>query len=467
MNNKSWRQNIREVFFISKTYQQEYQRKLVSAQQAAAMVESGDHILYGVFLGRPVDFDLALAKRRDELFDVQVTQCAGNTISENSAFADSTDEHFTSNSWFFDVTDRQLADRGMMYYHPCQFGQLQEIIGGDLFPYDIYVQKVSPMDRHGWFSFGLTNVNSLESCLAANKMVILEVNTNMPRVPGGSEDAIHISMVDYVIESDNTPLKTLPPPPEATAAEKRMAEYIAALVPNRACLQLGIGGIPNSVGEILGQSDLKDLGIHTEMFVDSMMTLSEAGLVTGRYKTTDRCKITFTFALGSQESYDFMAENPMMASQCGRITNDPRIIGRNENFISINSIVMMDLFSQACSESAGPRQISGTGGQVDFVTGAWHSPGGKSFLCLSSSYKDRAGQIHSRIVPTLPAGSIVTTSRTFVDYVVTEYGIAQVKGKPTWHRAEELIRLANPIFHDDLIKEAQKMKIWRRTNKLA
>ncbi|MDO4539531.1 MAG: acetyl-CoA hydrolase/transferase C-terminal domain-containing protein [Syntrophomonadaceae bacterium] len=450
---------------MSNTYLQEYRRKLISAEKAAALVQSGDHILYGVFLGRPYDFDMELAKRRDELFDVQVTQCSGNTVSDNSAFADPSGEHFTSNSWFFDITERQLADRGMIFYNPCQFGQLQDMIGSDLFPYDIYVQKVSPMDRHGWFSFGLTNVNSLESCLSANKMVILEVNENMPRVPGGSEDAVHISMVDYVIESSNPPLKTLPPPLAASPAEKKMAEYIVELIPDRACLQLGIGGIPNTVGELLVKSDLKDLGIHTEMFVDSMVTLSDSGLVTGRYKATDRCKITFTFALASQESYDFMAENPLMASQCGRFTNDVNVIGRNDNFISINSTVMMDLYSQACSESAGPRQISGTGGQVDFITGAWKSKGGKSFLCLSSSFQDRMGILHSRIVPTVPGGGIVTTPRTLIDYVVTEYGITQLKGKPTWHRAEELVRLSHPAFRDELIKQAQQLNIWRRTNK--
>lgn len=451
---------------MAKTYYQEYQKKLITAEKAAGLVKSGDKILYAVFLGRPVDFDLALAKRKEELFDVQITQCAGNVPgSANTAFVDPSQEHFTSNSWFLDGVDRKLHDQNMMYYNPVQFGQLQDIIGSELFPYDIYVQKVSPMDEHGFFSFGLANVNSLESCLGA-KTLILEVNENMPRVPGGSEDAVHISMADYIIESSNTPLLVLPPARAASSVDKAMAELLLKEIPDRACLQLGIGALPNLLGDLLCDSDLKDLGIHTEMFVDSMVKLFNSGIVTNRYKRTDRCKITFTFSLGSRDTYDFMDGNPLMASHCGRYTNNSRIMALNDNFISINNTVMVDLYSQACSESSGTRQISGTGGQLDFINGAWQSRGGKSFLCLSSSYTDKSGQQKSRIVPTLPPGSIVTTARTFIDYLVTEYGIVQMKGKSTWQRAELLISIAHPQFRDELIKQAKIMKIWRRSNKI-
>lgn len=448
------------------SYLQEYKQKLISADKAASLIQSGDRILYAVFAGRPADFDIALAKRKEELFDVQITQCGGNNIgSASSAFADSSQQHFTNNSWFFDAIDRKLHDQDMMYYHPCQFGQLQDIIGSDLFPYDVYVQKVSPMDKHGFFSFGLSNVNSLESCLNAKK-VIVEVNENMPRVPGGSEDAVHISLVDHIIASENTPLLVLPPGREASAADMAMAELLLPEIPNRACLQLGIGSLPNLLGDLLCDSDLQDLGIHTEMFVDSMVNLFHSGKVTNRYKTTDRCKMAFTFSIGSPATYEFMDDNPLMASHCGRHTNNARLIASNDNFISINNTVMMDLFSQACSESSGTRQISGTGGQIDFINGSWFSRGGKSFLCLTSTYTDVQGGLKSRIVPTLPAGSIVTTARTFIDYVVTEYGKVQLKGKPTWHRAEQLISIAHPQFRDDLVKEAQAMHIWRRTNKI-
>lgn len=441
-----------------------YSEKLISAADAAAGVRSGEKILYGVFLGRPVDFDRELAARKDELRDVQVTQCAGLSPDAVTTCCDPTHEHFTCNSWFFDTGNRIMGDRNMMFYNPVAFSQLQTIIG-EIYPFETYVQQVSPMDRNGFFSFGPTNVNSLESCLAADK-VILEVNTNIPRVPGGSEDAIHISMVDQVIEGNNTPLLTLPKGKEPSAEEKKMAELIMKEIPDRACLQLGIGGLPNTLGELLCESDLKDLGIHTEMFVDSMVKMFESGLVTGRYKSTDRCKMAFTFALGSREMYDFMDENPLMASHCGRYTNNPELVGSNDNLISINNTLMVDLFGQACSESAGPRQISGTGGQMDFVNAAWKSRGGKSFLCLSSTHKDKDGKLSSRIRPMLPQGSIVTTPRTLVDYIVTENGIARMKGKSTWHRAELLVELAAPQFRDDLIREATAMNIWRKTNRI-
>lgn len=451
---------------ISSHHTDLYKSKLISAKNAAQIVKSGDSLLYGVFLGRPVDFDRELASRKDELFDVQITQCAGLPSDSPTTCSDPSGKHFTCNSWFFDTGNRRMGDKNLMFYNPVAFSQLQTIIGSELFNYDIYVQQVSPMDRFGFFSFGPTNVNSLESCLGA-KTLILEVNENIPRVPGGSEDSIHISMADYVIEGKNTPLLSLPAGKTPTDAERKMAALLMNEIPDRACIQLGIGGLPNTLGELLCDSDLKDLGIHTEMFVDSMVKMFNAGLVTGRYKTTDRCKMAFTFALGSNEMYDFMDNNSVMASHCGRYTNNPEIVGLNDNLRSINNTLMVDLFGQACSESAGPRQISGTGGQVDFVQSAFKSNGGKSFLCLSSTYKDKEGNLKSRLMPMLPEGSIVTTPRTFVDYVVTENGIARLKGKSSWERAELLIGLAHDDFKDELVSSAEKMRIWRRSSRIA
>jgi acyl-CoA hydrolase len=442
-----------------------YKSKLISAKDAAKMVKSNDRILYAVFLGRPVDFDMELAARKEELFNVQITQCAGMQPNYITTATDTTHEHFICNSWYFDVTNRKLGDKNLMFYNPICFSQLQDIIGSDIYHFDIYVQQVSPMDKAGFFSFGPTNVNSLESCLSAKRALILEVNENIPRIPGGSEDSIHISLVDYIIEGSNTPLTTLPKAKEPSAAEIKMAKMIIEMIPNRACIQLGIGGLPNTIGSLLCDSDLKDLGIHTEIFVDSMMELFDAGLITGRYKTIDRCKIAFTFALGSNELYEFMSDNPSMASHCGRHINNPVVIAQNDNLIAINNTIMVDLFGQVCSESAGPRQISGTGGQLDFVQAAFNSKGGKSFLCLSSTHTGKDGSLTTRIVPTLPEGSIVTTPRTVIDYIVTENGIVQLRGKPTWERAELLISLADDKFKDELISSADRMNIWRKTNK--
>ncbi|MGE5379467.1 MAG: acetyl-CoA hydrolase/transferase family protein [Methylocystaceae bacterium] len=446
------------------TWNQLYSEKIVTAVQAAGKVKSGDTLVYGSFLGRPIDFDQALAARKEEINDVNIYYSGGMTPME-TAVVDPTHEHFTLNSWFFGAADRRLHEKDQLFYAPLHFSQLQDIIANDEFPIDMHVQQVSPMDEHGYFSFSLANVYSLESCLKA-RIVVLEVNENLPRVPGGSEDSIHISMVDYVIDGCTHPLFELPPAKAPTEVDLKMAQLLLEEIPDRACLQLGIGSLPNLLGELLCASDLRDLGIHTEMFTDSMKTMFETGKVTGRYKTTDRCKMALSFALGTKPMYEFMHNNPLMANHCGRWTNNPQVIAMNDRFISINNVVAVDLTSQVCSESSGPRQVSGTGGQMDFVTGAWYSKGGKSFLCLSSTYTDKYGKEHSRIVPTLAAGSVVTTVRTSVDYIVTEYGKARMKGKPTWKRAELLIELAHPDFRDELIRQAEDLRIWRRSNKI-
>jgi acyl-CoA hydrolase len=215
---------------------------------------------------------------------------------------------------------------------------------------------------------------------------------------------------------------------------------------------------------MIARSGLKDLGIHTEMFCDSMVELAETRRVTGVRKNLDRCKIVYTFCLGTQRAYEFLNQNPGCASYSVDYTNDPFVIAQNDKVVAINNCVEMDLFGQVCSESSGTRQISGTGGQMDFTYGAYRSKGGKAFLCMSSTY-DRKGTAVSRIKPLLTEGAIVTVPRSFVSYVVTEYGMANLKGMSTWQRAEAIISLAHPAFREELIREAEKMGIWRRSNR--
>ena len=446
------------------TYLDEYRSKLVSDFEAASLVKSRDTIVYGSFLARPVDFDRALTRRREELRDVNIYWAGGMTQTER-VMSDPGQEHFVGNVWFYGAADRALADEGLVYFDPATMGEIQEVIAHPKFNLDIHVQQVSPMDEHGFFSFGLTNVYSLEACLKAQK-VILEVNRNMPRLFGGAEDSIHISMVDHIIEGSNSPLFELPPAKPPTVEDQKIAELLLPEIPDRACLQLGIGTLPNLLGELICEAGLCDLGIHTEMFTDSMRTMFEAGIATGRYKSIDRCKMVLSFAIGTRDTYEFLRENPLIATYPCRYTNDPYIIGRNERVISINNALSVDLFGQVNAESSGPRHISGPGGQLEFVQGARLSPGGKSFLCLNSTYTDKAGNMQSRIVPMLAAGSAVTTPRASVDYIVTEYGMVRLKGLPTWGRAESLINLAHPDFREDLIKQAQEMRIWRRSNRI-
>jgi acyl-CoA hydrolase len=294
--------------------------------------------------------------------------------------------------------------------------------------------------------------------------VILEVNPALPICLGGREEAVHISEVDFVVEAD----WDVPELPAATPSDvdQRIARLIMGEIEDGSCLQLGIGGMPNAVGTMIAQSGLKDLGIHTEMFCDSMVELAETGRVTGARKTLDRFKIVYTFCLGTKRAYDFVNQNPGCASYSVDYTNDPFVIAQNEKVVAINSCVEMDLFGQVCSESAGTRQISGTGGQVDFTYGAYRSRGGKAFLCMSSTY-DRQGTVVSRIKPLLTEGAIVTVPRSFVSYVVTEHGKANLKGMSTWQRAEAIISLAHPAFREDLTKDAERMRIWRRSNRVS
>jgi acyl-CoA hydrolase len=302
-------------------------------------------------------------------------------------------------------------------------------------------------------------------CRSAGKVVV-EVNTNAPRCLGGLDEAIHIDHVDMVVEGPNSPLIQLPAA-KAGEVDRQIAMHVMSLLEDGATIQLGIGALPNIVGEMIAQSDLKDLGVHTEMLADSYVDMYEAGRITGTQKAIDRRKMVYTFAMGSQKLYEFLHDNPAAAIFPASYTNDPAVIGRNPKVVAINNAVEIDLFSQVASESAGPRQISGTGGQLDFILGAYRSEGGKGLICVNSTYKRKDGSIGSRIVPTLSAGTIVTCPRSVVHYVVTEYGIAQMKAKSTWQRAEALIAIAHPEFREQLVKDAAALGVWRRSNRIA
>ena len=298
---------------------------------------------------------------------------------------------------------------GRAFYGPMRYSELPRFYWENLRPIKVAMFQVSLMDEDGYFSFGPNTSHMSAVCEAAEVVV--------PQIPDG------------------------------------------------ACLQLDIGGMPNAVGMMIAQSDLKDLGVHTEMYVDAFVDIAKAGKITGANKNLDRGRQTYAFGAGTQKMYDYLHENPACLSAPVDYTNDMRVIAQLDNFIFINNAVDVDLFGQVNAESAGTKHISGAGGQLDFVLGAYLSKGGKSFICLPSTVTGKDGTVRSRIRPTLAEGSIVTDTRANIQYLVTEYGMVNLKGASTWERAERIISIAHPDFREELIRDAEKMGVWRRSNR--
>jgi len=441
---------------------EQYRRKLVTAEEAVKVVKSGDWLEYAFGINGANELDEALAKRKDELRDVKI-RCDIGVWPHYTSEADPTGEHFYWNSWHFGALDRKYYDRGLLSYIPMKFHELPRMTKNDCSPTNVFIAMVSPMDKHGYFSLGAGAPSSLAAIQTAHH-VIVEVNTNMPRVLGGNQESIHISQVDFVVEGKNPPLPTLPPV-EPSKEEEMIAGHIIKNLYDGCCVQLGIGGIPNAIGTLIADSDMKDLGVHTEMYCDAYLKMSMAGKITGARKRIDRYKQVFSFAMGSRELYEFIDDNPGVVAYSGGYTNNPVIVSQIHDFVSINACIEVDLFGQVCAESVGTRHISGTGGQLDFVEGAYKSKRGQSFICMTSTFEGKNG-LTSRIKPTLTPGSIVTDPRTATHKIVTEYGVVNMKGKSTWERAEALISIAHPDFRDGLIREAEAMKIWRRSNRI-
>lgn len=444
-------------------YSEEYQKKLVSADEAVKAVHSGDWIDYGWCNGTADALDKALAKRTDELTNVNVR---GGILLKLPAIFEREDagEHFTWNSWHMSGVERKLINRGCAYYAPIRYSELPRYYRESSTKNAVAMFQVAPMDKHGFFNFG-PNASHLAAVVETSATVIVEVNQNMPRCLGGTENNVHISDVDFIVEGSNPPIGEMAAGGPASDVDKAVAKLIVNEIPDGACLQLGIGGMPNAVGSLIADSDLKDLGVHTEMYVDAFVDIAKAGKINGSKKNIDRFRQAFAFGCGTKKMYDYLDENPEILSAPVSYTNDIRAISALDNFMSINNAVDLDLFGQVNSESAGTKHISGAGGQLDFVLGAYLSNGGKSFICCSSTYKTKDGQVKSRILPTLNPGSIVTDTRANTHYLVTEYGIVNVKGLSTWQKAEAIISIAHPDFRDELIAEAEKMHIWRRSNK--
>jgi acyl-CoA hydrolase len=428
--------------------------KLISADDAAALVKSGDWVDYGACHGQPDLFDQALARRKDALRDVRIRACL--TLSPRAVLeADPTGEHFLWFNWHFSAYDRGCNADGRCNYIPMNFGEAPGYYRRFIDPIDVVCVKTCPMDEHGYFNFG-TSVAYTKALTERAKVLIVETCEAMPYLYG-EQQGVHLGEVDHVIDGGRGSIQELANPPIAEI-DRKVAALIAAEIEHGACLQIGIGGMPNAVCAVLKDAGIRDLGVHTEMFVDGMVDLVEAGVVTGACKRINPFQIVFTFAAGSRRAYDFIDRNPGAQSYPVDYTNLPENIMRNDRVVSINNTTQIDLQGQAASESDGYRHLTGTGGQLQFVRGAYASNGGKAFICLSSTY-EKAGRRASRIVCTPTPGNIVTTPRTDVMYVVTEYGIVNLKGRSVAERASALIGLAHPDFREQLAREAREHKL--------
>lgn len=447
------------------SYEAEYKQKLVNPEKAAQVVQSGQVVAYGFFNGKPIAFDRALAARHEELEDIIVfTAVTTPPVPEVTQKP----ETFTYVDLQYSKVTRLLKlGPNSIDYCPTLYHMAPSIFrkGVGVCP-NITVARVCPMDQKGWFNLGPQNSETRVK-MEISDTVIVEICDTLPVCLGGSEEAIHISEVDFIV--DGTAEDGIFDAPEVDPSEqdRLIAENILAYIEDESVIQLGIGGMPAAVGKLIAESDLKNLGGHTEMFAPSYVDMIESGRMTGAKKAFDRYKVAYTFAIGSQRMYDFMDNNPALASYNVNYTNDPRTIAKHKKFISICNIVEADLFTQINAESNGFHQISGNGGLWDFVLGAQWSEGGKSFLCMTSTRTDSKGNVFSRIVPTFKPGSIATVPRQMVDFIVTEYGAVRLPGKPVWMRAEDMISIAHPDFRDDLVKQAEEMGIWRQSNKRA
>lgn len=451
-----------------------YREKLCTAEEAVRCIEPGDWIDYAMFNGKPVACDRALAQRKADLSDIKIMAAVTVPPVPETVISDPKGEVFSYLDLQFSALTRMMNQQcGGVFYNPVAFGESESYfelawtnpdkIGST--PRKAFIIRTTPMDRNGYFNFGLHNAVSYSQIRSAMN-VIVEVNENLPMALGGAREQVHISEVDYIVESENEPLFALPKI-DATEIDRKIAEHVLHHLSDGCCIQLGIGAMPNLVGQMINDTDLKDLGGNTEMLVDSYMDLWESGKLNNRRKNVDEGKIVYTFALGSQDLYDWIDRNTALASYNVGYANHPVRLSQIDNLVSINQALQIDLFTQVNAESSGIKQISGNGGMSDFVNGAFWSKGGRSLICLPSTHTAKDGTLISRIVPSFKPGSITTVPRQFVNIVITEYGWVSLKGASTWARAEKIISLAHPDFRDGLIKEAEEMGIWRRSNQIA
>ncbi|MBI4794975.1 MAG: acetyl-CoA hydrolase/transferase family protein [Deltaproteobacteria bacterium] len=431
-------------------YSDEYRRKLTTTEEAVAEIAHGATLVHGMAIGEPPALLAAIAQRvrKGDLEDLKVFSLLPMEHAAKTILAPDLAGKIHPFCWFLSPSDRDLVKAGLNYFVPNEFHQIPRLIR-DFMEIDVTVTTVSPMDRAGFFSFGTVN-DYISTAARHCRQLIVEVNPHMPRVFGDA--LLHVSEVDAIVENAVPLLEVTPAAPKPEA--ETIGRLIAEMIPDGATLQLGIGGIPNAVCLFL--ENHQDLGIHTELMCPGMVQLIKKGAVTGRKKTLHSLKHVFTNAIGDREMYAFMHDNPSMESYPVSYTNAPEVIAKNDRMISINSTIEVDLLGQCNSEYLGGSEFSGTGGQLDYVRGAFNAKEGKSIIAFYATA--HSGEV-SRVVPRFQSGTVVTTPRMDTHYLATEYGVVNLKGKSTRDRALDIISLAHPRFRDDLLKEAQSLRL--------
>ncbi|WP_123052873.1 acetyl-CoA hydrolase/transferase C-terminal domain-containing protein [Clostridium sp. JN-1] len=423
------------------SWEELYKDKIVSAEEAVSKIKSNDRVVVGHAVGEPSTLIDAMVKNKESYENVEIVHMLA--MGKGEYVKEGMEKHFRHNSLFVGASTRDAVNSGRADYTPCFFYEVPRLFKEGYMKVDVALVQVSKPDEHGYCSFGVSNDYTKPAADCA-KIVIAEVNENMPRTMGDS--FIHVSNIDYIVETSH-PIIELKQP-KIGKVEKAIGKYCASLIEDGSTLQLGLGAIPDSV--LLFLKDKKDLGIHSEMISDGVVELVKAGAITNKKKTLHPGKIVVTLLMGTKKLYDFVNDNPMVEMYPVSYVNDPTVIMQNYKMVSINSCVQVDLMGQICSESIGMKQISGVGGQIDFIRGTNMAQDGKSIIAIPSTAAK--GRI-SRIVPFLDHGAAVTTSRNDASYVITEYGIARLKGKTLKQRAKELINIAHPDFREGLMKE--------------
>lgn len=429
------------------SFQSLYQQKRTNPADAVKLVKNGDMIVVPTGVAEPPALLTALSEQRRDFRGVRVAQIL--PLRKYGYFDPETAENVVHTAYFFGGASRPGGQAGWIDYIPAYFSELPSLLDRDLLPAEVVFSMASPMDEFGYFSLSLGTDYAMAAIRKA-RAVVLEVNPNVPFANGNCH--IHISQVSALVESEDPVFEV--GLPKIGPVQEAIGRYVADMIPDGATLQIGYGGIPDAV--VMQLTGKHDLGVHTEMIGDGIMTLVESGAVTNKRKNYNPGKILATFALGSKKLYQFMHRNPALEMHPVDVTNDPFLAGQNDNLIAINATMQIDFMGQCGSESLGSIPYSGTGGQSDFVRAANRSNGGKAFIVLPSTAKD---DTISRIVPTLTPGTHVTTSKNDINYVVTEHGVAQLRGKTAKQRAEALIAIAHPDFRGELREAAKRMKL--------